>query len=174
MPRGRLEIAAMTRRANPATRAFRMSLHDETTTAPAPARTSLAASLGAVVARLRRLGSLPWEWEARLRGIEMRGPVIFLGRPVLTLAPGSRIVLHGDNEFFSSPRCNAVGNARPCVIRTLFPARPSRSGAASGSAALRFAPPPRFSSAKERSSAPARWSSITTCTGPRATSAGPT
>lgn len=57
--------------------------------------------------------------EARLRGAELRGPVLFLGRPILTLAPGSAMIFVGRNEVFSSPRCNAIGNMQPCVLRTL-------------------------------------------------------
>ena len=75
--------------------------------------------LGRLVGCLRRWPSLLWTLEARLRGAELRGPVVFLGRPILTLAPGSSMIFAGDNEVFSSPRCNAIGNPQPCVLRTL-------------------------------------------------------
>lgn len=70
---------------------------------------------------MRRVASLLWAAEARLRGAELRGPVLFLGRPILTLAPGSTMIFAGGNEVFSSPRCNALGNMQPCVLRTLAP-----------------------------------------------------
>jgi hypothetical protein len=51
----------------------------------------------------------------------MRGKVVFLGRPVLTIAPGSRMILHGGNWIASSTRCTGLGNIVPCVLRTLAP-----------------------------------------------------
>jgi acetyltransferase-like isoleucine patch superfamily enzyme len=62
-----------------------------------------------------------WEFEARLRGAEIRGPVTFLGRPILTVFPGSTLIFEGKNEIFSSLRGNPLGNAQPCVLRTLAP-----------------------------------------------------
>jgi hypothetical protein len=76
-------------------------------------------SLGRLAAALRRGPSLLWQTEASLRGAEFRGAVLFLGRPILTIAPGSRMVFGGENTVASSPRCNPLGNAQPCVLRTL-------------------------------------------------------
>lgn len=70
---------------------------------------------------VRRWPSRLWEWEARARGIEIRGPVTFLGRPVLTRADGSTFILAGENEIHSSTRCTGLGNIQPCVLRTLAP-----------------------------------------------------
>jgi acetyltransferase-like isoleucine patch superfamily enzyme len=85
----------------------------------APDRQAFASSLGRAAGVLRRVPSLLWTLEARMRGAELRGRVTFLGRPILTLAPGSRLVLAGENQVASSPRCNPLGNAQPCVLRTL-------------------------------------------------------
>jgi hypothetical protein len=78
-----------------------------------------SSALGDLAACTRRLASHLWALEARLRGAELRGGVLFLGRPILTLAPGSAMIFAGGNEVFSSPRCNAIGNMQPCVLRTL-------------------------------------------------------
>jgi acetyltransferase-like isoleucine patch superfamily enzyme len=82
-------------------------------------REAASSALGQVAGFTRRLASRLWALEARLRGAELRGTVLFLGRPILTLAPGSTMIFAGRNEVFSSPRCNAIGNMQPCVLRTL-------------------------------------------------------
>lgn len=67
----------------------------------------------------RHAVSIIWKLEARLRGVRMGGPVRFLGRPIIAVFPGSNITLEGENSFMSSPRCNPLGNAVPCVLRTM-------------------------------------------------------
>lgn len=89
-------------------------------TPPEP-RPSLANLIGPWVGRARRVLSWPWEWEARFRGVEMGAGVVFLGRPLLTMAAGSRMVLHGENQIASSTRCTGLGNIQPAVLRTLLP-----------------------------------------------------
>lgn len=49
----------------------------------------------------------------------MLGPVTFLGRPILSVAPGSEMVWLGENHLYSALRCNPLGNPQPCIIRTL-------------------------------------------------------
>lgn len=68
---------------------------------------------------LRRIPSVLWVAEARLRGAELGGAVTFLGRPIVSVAPGSRMSFGGGNQIASSPRCNPLGNAQVCVLRTL-------------------------------------------------------
>jgi len=51
----------------------------------------------------------------------MEGPVVFLGRPIISVWAGSEMVLAGGNQLASSPRCNPLGNFQPCVLRTLAP-----------------------------------------------------
>ncbi len=75
--------------------------------------------LGGAAAALRRVPSHLWAFEARLRGAELRGPVLFLGRPILSRAPGAFLIFEGENQIASSPRCNPLGNAQPCVLRAL-------------------------------------------------------
>jgi len=76
-------------------------------------------AVGQLVNGWRLLLSRLWRWEASLRGADLRGRVVFLGRPILTVAPGSRMIFGGENELFSSVRCNDLGNSQPCVFRTL-------------------------------------------------------
>lgn len=82
---------------------------------------SAATQLGTLLGQLRRLPSHLWATEARLRGADLRGAVVFLGRPILSVAPGSEMIFEGENNVFSSPRANPLGNAQPCVLRTLAP-----------------------------------------------------
>lgn len=70
---------------------------------------------------VRRWPSRLWEREARLRGIQIEGRVTFLGRPILSRAAGSTLILAGENEIYSSTRCTGLGNIQPCVLRTLAP-----------------------------------------------------
>src|SRR5262249_41035556 len=86
------------------------------------------ALLGRLSLMRRVLVSSLWKAEARLRGVEMTGDVLFLGRPVLSRAAGSRIIFEGNNEVFSSLRCNPLGNVSPCVVRTLLPGAVLRIG----------------------------------------------
>src|SRR3954468_22141845 len=85
----------------------------------APERRAFAVLLGRGVGKLRRIPSVLWQLEARLRGAELRGPVTFLGRPVMSLALGSHLVFTGRNTIASSTRCAGLGNIQPCVLRTL-------------------------------------------------------
>ena len=91
--------------------------------APLPAQAfptvSLLHSLSAFSEHRRRLVSGLWEREAKLRGVRFLGPALFLGRPILTVFPGSAFVFKGENRIYSDPRCNDVGNAHACVLRTL-------------------------------------------------------
>jgi carbonic anhydrase/acetyltransferase-like protein (isoleucine patch superfamily) len=77
--------------------------------------------LGRIANSVRLLQSRLWCWEAELRGAELRGRVVFLGRPVLTMAPRSVMIFGGENEIFSSVRCNDLGNIQPAILRTLAP-----------------------------------------------------
>src|SRR5687767_9089782 len=74
--------------------------------------------LGTLMGRLRRIPSRLWALEARLRGAKFFGHVSFLGRPVISVFPGSELIFEGGNEVFSSLRCNPLGNSHPCVLRT--------------------------------------------------------
>jgi acetyltransferase-like isoleucine patch superfamily enzyme len=77
--------------------------------------------LGLLLGELRRWQSVLWRWEARLKGVEFQGKSEFLGRPWITRAPGSRIVLDAGVRISSAVRANPLGLAQPCAVRTLAP-----------------------------------------------------
>ena len=89
------------------------------TSSPGGARARWAKQLGTVLNDLRAVPALLWRLEAQLRGVQLLGPVTFLGRPILSVAPDSEMIWLGDNHLYSAPRCNPLGNPQPCVLRTL-------------------------------------------------------
>lgn len=78
-------------------------------------------SLGMGISSVRLLFGHLWRLEARLRGAEIQGGVRLQGRPVITLAPSSRLVLGKGVGLNSSLRSNPLGCFQPCVLRTLAP-----------------------------------------------------
>lgn len=80
---------------------------------------SPAVMLGVWLAKLRRCPTLLWRLEARLKGVVFEGESEFLGRPLISLAPGSRFVLGDGFRCYSSVRANPLGCFQPCVLRTL-------------------------------------------------------
>jgi acetyltransferase-like isoleucine patch superfamily enzyme len=70
---------------------------------------------------LRGCFSALWRLEARLKGVKFEGHVFFRGRPIITLAPNSSIVIGADVEITSDVRTNTLGCFQPCVLRTLAP-----------------------------------------------------
>lgn len=56
-----------------------------------------------------------------MKGVAIEGRVEFLGRPIISVARGSKLVIRGENHIFSGPRCNLLGIFQPCVLRTLNP-----------------------------------------------------
>ncbi len=69
--------------------------------------------------RLRERIGLIWNMEARLKGAQVRRRVVFGGRPILSVASGSRMVLGEDVVLRSGRRNNPLGCFQPCVLRTL-------------------------------------------------------
>ncbi len=80
-----------------------------------------ASLLGQFIARLRVLPSRLWCWEARFKGVELLGKVEFVGRPLLSVAKGSQMVLGEGVRVASSVRANPLGLFQPSVLRTLEP-----------------------------------------------------
>jgi len=74
---------------------------------------------GKLILPLRRAASLLWVAEARLRGVRVGRNVRFYGRPVITREAGSTLSLGDGVVLNSSLRANPLGNAQPCVVRTL-------------------------------------------------------
>jgi hypothetical protein len=69
----------------------------------------------------RRCGSALWRLEARLKGAQCEGGVLFWGRPLISLAPNSVLVLGRNVQLASALRSNPLGCFQPCVLRTLAP-----------------------------------------------------
>ena len=70
---------------------------------------------------LRRCVSVLWILEARMRGVEFQGRVIFSGRPLISVAPDSSLVLGDRVRVNSALRSNPLGCFQPSVLRTLAP-----------------------------------------------------
>ena len=79
----------------------------------------LARKLGMIIHSWRLLGSRLYQCEARLKGVRFEGRVIFQGRPIVSVAAGSALVLEEGVAVASSPRCGPLGCFQPSVLRTL-------------------------------------------------------
>jgi acetyltransferase-like isoleucine patch superfamily enzyme len=62
-----------------------------------------------------------WRLEARFKGAQLLGKTEFLGRPLISVAPGSRMVIGDGLHAYSAVRANPLANFQPCVLRTLVP-----------------------------------------------------
>jgi acetyltransferase-like isoleucine patch superfamily enzyme len=62
-----------------------------------------------------------WALEARLKGVSLGRGVIFVGRPLISVAKGSRFQLGNNVKVNSSLRANPLGCFQPSVLRTLCP-----------------------------------------------------
>jgi len=62
-----------------------------------------------------------WALEARLKGAQVGRGVVFLGRPLISVARGSRLHLGNEVKIHSALRANPLGCFQPCVLRTLCP-----------------------------------------------------
>lgn len=67
----------------------------------------------------RSLVNAIWLTEARWRGLELGGGIIFNGRPYLHRHPNSRIQLGDGVCLNSSLRSNPIGCSRPVSLRTM-------------------------------------------------------
>ena len=77
--------------------------------------------LGRLLAWLRSRPSLLWKAEAAFKGVICGKNIIFLGRPLISVAPGSRLVLSDGVRIHSALRSNPLGCFQPSVLRTLAP-----------------------------------------------------
>ena len=80
-----------------------------------------ASLLGVVLDKVRRSPSFLWKLEARLKGVEFQGKSEIMGRPLISLARGGRIVFGDGVRLYSSLRGNPLANFQPCVVRALVP-----------------------------------------------------
>jgi acetyltransferase-like isoleucine patch superfamily enzyme len=113
--RGRWNLLETPRR----TRKMPRSLFDRQRTTMA--NLTPAQNLGLLQQRLRAAASWLWRLEARLKGVQIQDPVTFLGRPLVSVARNSHLVLGAGTQVGSSLRSTVLGAFQPCVLRTLEP-----------------------------------------------------
>jgi len=59
--------------------------------------------------------------EAKIKGVQFEGKVLFVGRPILSVAPNSTFLLGDNVNVTSSTRSNPLGCFQPSVLRTMEP-----------------------------------------------------
>jgi acetyltransferase-like isoleucine patch superfamily enzyme len=62
-----------------------------------------------------------WAAEARFKGVRVAGSAQFWGRPILSVAPGSRLEVGERVLISSATRAAVLGCFQPCVLRTMSP-----------------------------------------------------
>ena len=77
--------------------------------------------IGAILARARLWPSWLWRWEAQFKGVEFQGRSVFMGRPLVTVAKGARIVLGDGVRIASEVRANPLGCFQPSALRAMAP-----------------------------------------------------
>ncbi len=85
------------------------------------ANRSWAESVGGWCDAARRGVAGLWLLEARLKGCSLGHGVVFAGRPIVSVAQGSRLQLADRVRVNSSLRANPLGCFQPSVLRTLAP-----------------------------------------------------
>ena len=77
--------------------------------------------LGRLLAWARSRPSFLWRAEAVFKGVDCGKDVVFLGRPLISVATGSSFVLSDGVRINSALRSNPLGCFQPSVLRTLAP-----------------------------------------------------
>ena len=80
-----------------------------------------ATFLGELVGRLRQLPGFLWRLEGSLKGVQFHGRCELLGRPIISVARGARLVVGDRVRIYSATRGNPLGCFQPCVLRSLLP-----------------------------------------------------
>jgi acetyltransferase-like isoleucine patch superfamily enzyme len=82
---------------------------------------AIAITLGTIIGSFRRVPAFLWRWEARFKGVELQGNLELNGRPIISVAPNSRLVLADGVRLSSAKRANPLACFQPTVLRTLAP-----------------------------------------------------
>jgi acetyltransferase-like isoleucine patch superfamily enzyme len=77
--------------------------------------------LGSAISGVRRSFSSLWKWEAQIKGVQFEGRVMFAGRPLVSVAPDSALVIGDNVSVASALRATPLGCFQPSVLRTLAP-----------------------------------------------------
>ena len=80
---------------------------------------SVAQHIGSVLSNTRALFSALWKAEAKLKGVTCLDNVRFVGRPLISRAPESSILLSKGVRINSALRSNVLGCFQPSVLRTM-------------------------------------------------------
>jgi acetyltransferase-like isoleucine patch superfamily enzyme len=80
---------------------------------------TFAQSLGQILAVVRDSTTIFWRLEAKFKGVEIRGKVQMIGRPLISVAKNSRIIFEDGVKIASSVRGNTLGCFQPSVLRTM-------------------------------------------------------
>src|SRR5262245_55310214 len=80
-----------------------------------------ATFLGKLLGEVRQWPSILWRWECRFKGVQFQGSAELIGRPIISIAHGARMVLGDGVRIYSSLRANPLGCFQPCVLRALAP-----------------------------------------------------
>ncbi len=75
--------------------------------------------IGSLLQFGRESVSVLWMAEARLKGCSLGHGTGFAGRPIISIAKGSRMALGDGVRVCSALRSNLMGCFQPCVLRTL-------------------------------------------------------
>jgi len=70
---------------------------------------------------VRRCFSRLWRWEAQIKGVQFEGKVLFVGRPIISVAANSTLLLGDNVNVTSSLRSNPLACFQPSVLRTMAP-----------------------------------------------------
>ena len=82
-------------------------------------RETPAVMLGVAVSRVRRWFSWIWQLEAQFKGVEFKGRADFLGRAIISVAKGGRIIVGDGVCIGSSVRANPLALPHPSVLRAM-------------------------------------------------------
>ena len=82
---------------------------------------SVSRMLGPGIDGVRRCFSSLWRLEAQLKGVQFEGKVLFVGRPIISVAANSTLLLGDNVNVTSSLRSNPLGCFQPSVLRTMAP-----------------------------------------------------
>lgn len=88
---------------------------------PGVANSSLSQQLGLLLSHARGISGILWRWEAGWKGAQLGERIRFAGRPLISVFPGSRMVLGSDLQLNSATRSNPMACFQPCVLRTMGP-----------------------------------------------------
>ena len=82
---------------------------------------SPAQIVGLGISHVRTMIGLLWRWEAKLKGAQFEGSSHFEGRPIISVAAESKMMLGRGLNLASATRANPLACFQPCVLRTLAP-----------------------------------------------------